>query len=144
MASTIAEQHRTISIQIPEDAAPGDTLTFTVDGAELELTVPEACLPGHVLEIQVGGKKDTDFEDESVTRVALNNDTTLVLHHCCDPRNDVDGTHAMAWPAGEELARQLVSSSNNVLTQFASCRSVLELGSGLGLVGLALAAAAAA
>lgn len=135
-------QH-TVSIQIPRDATPGDTLSFVVGGNELELTVPQGSLPGDVLEIQVGDDTAEDNDDkeeqEEITRVPLDNDKTLVLHHCAPAdyamkETDADGTHAMAWPAGLELANFVCSEKN------APIKSILELGSGLGVVGLALAA----
>ena len=147
---------RIVSIQIPLDATPGDMLSFVVGGNELELTIPEGSLPGDVLEIQLGNDetgedKDDKEENDIITRVPLDDDKTLVLHHCVpadyhswndetdiaddDDYDDDDGTHAMAWPAGLELAKFICFEKSN--TQISS---VLELGSGLGVVGLALAA----
>ena len=138
---------RTVSIQIPLDAAPGDTPSFVVGGNELELTIPDCSFPGDVLEIQLGddetAKDNDDKEDQDiVTRVPLDNDKALVLHHGVPAdkytwkatSEDDDGTHAMAWPAGLELAKFMCFEKN------AHISSVLELGSGLGVVGLALAA----
>lgn len=145
---------RTVSIQIPLDATPGDMLSFVVGGNELELTIPEGSLPGDVLEIQLakdetGENNDDKEETDIITRVPLDDDKTLVLHHFVPADNhsgndetdiaddyDDDGTHAMAWPAGLELAKFICFEKQNA--QIIS--SVLELGSGLGVVGLALAA----
>jgi len=155
------QQRRTISLQIPPDAAPGDTLSFVVDGTELELMIPEGTSPGEVLEIQVGGddaeqpagaEEQDEEEEEGVTRVPLHNDKTLLLHHDippCDDQDDdkkkaADGTHAMAWTAGFELVKCLSDDSLPSGTQkiIRESQTVLELGSGLGLVGLALAVTA--
>ena len=141
------QQTRTVSLQIPSDAMPGDTLTFTVDGTELELAVPDRANAGQVLQIQVVcGAPQHAPDEEEVTRVAINdNDTMLVLHHCIpandnDKNSDADGTHAMAWPAGLELAKCLSSLPSDTKEYIRQCETVLELGSGTGLVGLALAA----
>jgi predicted nicotinamide N-methyase len=134
---------RTISIQIPQNAAPGDTLNFCVGGNELELTVPPGSAPGDILEIQVGETtQDDDETEETITRVPLDDEKTLVLHHCPptnEPSNDddADGTHAMAWSAGLELVKFMSASSQE---EHDHIQRVLELGSGLGVAGLALAA----
>lgn len=151
MASTEQQQRRTVSLQIPEDAVPGDTLSFVVDGTELQLIVPDGASTGQVLEIQVGGGSDAAEEqelNEEVTRIPLYNNKELVLHHQVpsaekdsqksEGSDDADGTNAMAWPAGLELVKCLCSRETE--TYIHECETVLELGSGLGLVGLALAA----
>lgn len=158
MASSTNNQSRTISLQIPPGADPGDTLTFVVDGAELELTVPEGASVGQVLELQVGCgvQEEETIEREKVTRIALHDNKLLELHHHLPAANNnnnnqddddddktADGTHAMAWPAGRELQKCLCSNDllpSDTLQNIRECESVLELGSGVGIVGLALAA----
>ena len=44
---------RVITIQVPENAEDGDTLTFIVDGQEMEISLPLGSNPGDELEIQV-------------------------------------------------------------------------------------------
>jgi hypothetical protein len=44
---------KAISIQVPEDSAAGDTLSFVIDGKELEISLPDGCQPNDVLQIQV-------------------------------------------------------------------------------------------
>jgi predicted nicotinamide N-methyase len=147
------QQARTVSLQIPPDAAPGDTLTFVVEGNELELHVPEGANAGEILEIQVGGAApETEGaeqeQEEEVTRIALDDNIMLVLYHHVpesdqkdekDTACDADGTHAMAWPAGLELVRCLSSLPSDTQKDMQESESILELGSGLGLLGLALA-----
>jgi predicted nicotinamide N-methyase len=127
-----------------------------VGGNELELSVPEGSAPGDVLEIQVGETAephdDGETEEETTittTRVPLDNEKTLVLHHCPPADDDdddhetllkdddADGTHAMAWPAGLQLVKFMLGIKEEECAQI---QHVLELGSGLGVVGLALAA----
>lgn len=163
MSSNKEQQRRTVSLQIPPNAVPGDTLSFVVDESELELTLPEGVCAGEILEIQVGdggeeaaAEQDNDNagEEQQVTHVPLQDEKILLLHHVApesgeetknsnkSDAND-DGTHAMAWPAGQELVKSLCGSSlfpSDVETYVREFETVLELGSGLGLVGLALAA----
>lgn len=164
---------RTVSIAIPPGAESGDTLTFVVDGAELELPIPEGVCAGDVLEIKVGSTDNnvTDKEMDGTEKLTLeSNDSPttnvteinllssgckLTLHHEISPSvertppqssytvktTNSDGTHNFVWPAGKEVVRHLDAVFQRLFppeTQD-SCRTVVELGSGLGLVGLALA-----
>ena len=44
---------RTVSLPVPATASVGDTLTFVVQGTELEVVVPEGTEPGHVLQLEL-------------------------------------------------------------------------------------------
>ena len=171
---------RTITVQIPTGADPGDTLTFILDGVELEFPVPHGSVAGDTFQIQVAstsGDEDEDENDdndndedetdvnlsdyetrttataeqEGIITVPLTNGTILTLATTITAAattstkandldldsndNDNDGTHAMAWPAGLAMAQdmeQLIST-----LQILQPKRILELGSGLGLVGLA-------
>lgn len=137
---------RTVTVQIPEGAEPGDTLTFRVDGAELELQVPLGSVPGDALEIQVGGcgdsvaEDDLDQDESSEIQIPLSNGVILQFSTTAsngeDYNDDNDGTHAMAWPAGLEMARRM----DQLIIPHSNAKRILELGSGLGLVGLTFAA----
>ena len=161
--ATVSDEKQTVSLQIPPDAAPGDSLCFVVNGIELELCIPEGTRPSDVLEISVGGGDPVSQEEETVehnqdsddvTRIPLTKDKILVLSHQIPKRNEetnlpstsdenADGTHAMAWPAGLQLVNCIQDETSDRLDQvIQECESILELGSGLGGVGLALAAAA--
>lgn len=169
----MSSRPRTISLTVPENAEVGDSLTFAVDGKELEIPVPEGSRPGDVLEIQIGGSTngDTGSEKESEDQedgytIELSNGKTLTFATCCpskhqqqreDPctkatssgfsnENIDDGTHNHPWPAGMEMARFLgAPKAKQVLNKILNVEhekslKVLELGSGLGLVGLSFAA----
>jgi len=107
-------------------------------------------------------------EDSNVTKVPLHrsvgktldiygslptNTTVVAANNTTDtnevPHDTADGTHAMAWPAGIYLAKYLSSSSLSLLPSSSPlhnvircARTVVELGSGSGLGGLAFAATA--
>jgi predicted nicotinamide N-methyase len=166
----------TISVQIPDDAVVGDTLSFIVDGQTLEIEVPPGSQPGDVMEIQVGGgggvassssdayEEDAEMGESSQSNSSVRLSSGEILHiftslptpstdgeanYCNTSHEGVlcDGTHAMAWPAGLALVKYIGSpdfagwideertyrSSNDHY----STQSVLELGSGIGIVGLA-------
>lgn len=151
------QQPSTISIQVPPNATAGDVLTFVVNGQELELTLPEGSAPNDVLGIQVGaGRDDGDTnqqEEASVVTIPLSaNGMSLLLNNTVPGAesvqqesqvdDDCDGTFAMLWPAGLELVRYLDEGHLQKVLEESSVlcpRRVLELGSGLGLVGLCFA-----
>lgn len=181
---------RSISLQVPEGAEPGDSLSFIVDGKGLEVPVPEGSQPGDVLQIQVGGNDDNDA-DEAIDDLYGNHHelcpqqphdgddkdstTTLVLKigniklelSSAVSSEDVgkqglpqgttidDGTYAHPWPSGKamtdfwghqaakDLMKSLFSRKNaSGRRNEASAEGlrVLELGSGMGGVGLSFAA----
>lgn len=140
---------RTITIQVPETADEGDTLTFVVNGQELEVPVPVGSKPGDVLEIQVADNERQDDDDDLITKVDLGSGILLELNSEIpkdgaaeesadfdddDVDDECDGTHALPWAAGFEIVRRL-----NEIKFEVQPKRVLELGSGLGLFGMAFA-----
>ncbi|KAI2511472.1 lysine N-methyltransferase [Fragilaria crotonensis] len=138
---------KTLTLQVPDNAEEGDTLTFVVNGQELEVPVPYGSKPGDVLEIQVADNERDDDGDDLITKVDLGGGIILELNS--EIPNDVapeesadfdlddddcDGTHALPWAAGFEIARRL-----NEIDFDVHPKRVLELGSGLGLFGMAFA-----
>jgi predicted nicotinamide N-methyase len=132
---------RTVTLQIPDDAEEGDLLTFTVDGQELEVKIPFGSQVGDILEIQVGdNQRQDDDVDDLITWVDLGDGIMLELNSEIPDNDDTkkddadscDGTHALPWAAGFELVRRLQDIDFDVPP-----KRVLELGSGLGLVGMA-------
>jgi len=156
----------TIKMKVPEGAEEGDSLTFSVNGKDLEIAVPVGSKPGDILEIQVqddqpqddddeGDNDDDDNEASDIKRVELHSSIGVTLDlYSCIPGNDqeskddeekkdgADGTYAMPWPAGEHLAKRISSPSFEKHIQ--DSKTVVELGAGTGLCGLAFAAAATA
>jgi predicted nicotinamide N-methyase len=163
----------TISVQIPDDAVVGDTLSFIVDGQILEMEVPPGSQPGDVMEIQVGeggasssdgNEEDAEMGESSQRNSSVRLSTGEILHiftslpttavdgeatYCHVSHEGVlcDGTHAMAWPAGLALVKYIGSpdfadwiDQESIYRNTKNKRyiqSVLELGSGIGIVGLA-------
>jgi len=177
----------TIQLEVPEGAEAGDSLSFVVDGKDLEFPVPEGSKPGDALEIQVDGnesnEEDDDEEDGGQSgkeSLDSNGDVTLPLAYrkslsfssklpptaetSKDPNDKTevpvldDGTYAHPWPAGLALCRFLGTEKARHLMQALFGKqqydvecinesteqqeqiNVLELGSGLGLVGLTFVA----
>jgi predicted nicotinamide N-methyase len=138
---------RTLTLQVPDDAEEGDTLTFVVNGQELEVPVPFGSKPGDVLEIQVDNNERQDDENDLITMVDLGGGRILELNSELpkdfadqnqtddnDDDDECDGTYALPWAAGFEIARRF-----NEIDFEVQPKRVLELGSGLGLVGMAYA-----
>jgi predicted nicotinamide N-methyase len=139
---TTSKMSRTVTLQIPDDAEEGDLLTFIVDGQELEIKIPIGSQVGDILEIQVGdNERQDDDVNEMVTWVDLGDGVMLELNSEIpddvgtkkDDADSCDGTHALPWAAGFEIVRRLHDIDFDVTP-----KRVLELGSGLGLVGMAL------
>lgn len=67
---------KTVSIPIPANAEPGDTLSFEIDGTELELVVPLGCQPGDVLQVQLAETASpTCSEDDDSVQGSANDET---------------------------------------------------------------------
>lgn len=164
---------KTINLKVPDGAEAGDSLTFSVDGKELEFRIPDNSKPGDVLQIQIQVEGDANDDDEhdgenGVTIVALHSSigASLEIHDCipggspadgeCEDEepspldntkeaqgNVSDGTSSMVWPAGLHLAKFISSPQfDEKLNICDNVKHVVELGSGSGLCGLALAATA--
>ena len=136
----------TISIQIPLDAEAGDNLTFTWNNQEFNIEVPLGSKPGDVLEIQMGAESTSENSqktEDNTTLVLMKTGRNIELHSHLPKDASVvddgacDGTHNMVWPAAKALTCFINGSKFHELISEESIQSVLELGSGLGLTGLA-------
>lgn len=154
------EEHiKTISIQVPEGIDNGDVLTFKIQGQDMEIALPDGVKPGDVLNLQVSqnivGEKDEKREEsnqeslfsfELESRIVLELSTHLPAgievssqnYDTHDAAND--GTFSFPWQSGIELAKMW----KDIITLLQAKdsfrpRRVLELGSGLGLVGMSFA-----
>jgi predicted nicotinamide N-methyase len=133
----------TISMQLPDDAEPGDVLTFSVQGQPMEIIVPVGSKAGDILEIQVDSNERTDDDTEDlITKLDLGEGRILELSselpkevELEEMNDENDGTYALPWWSGIEMARRWNEFELDVAP-----RRVLELGSGLGLVGMSFAA----
>mmetsp|Transcript_12613 Transcript_12613/g.18915 ORF Transcript_12613/g.18915 Transcript_12613/m.18915 type:complete len:255 (+) Transcript_12613:42-806(+) len=105
------------------------------------------------------GAGTPENESSGVTKVPLHESIGFALDiHTCVPGADVqktggdkdgngnsdnkedgsDGTHAMPWPAGMHMVKEVTSPSLSDIIR--GKRNIVELGSGSGVVGLAVAA----
>jgi hypothetical protein len=157
-------QEEMISIQIPQGAEVGDELSFYVEGQELSIPVPWRSKPGDVLQIKLGGKTresdghmDMHMEDETDESVIplmtgnhlrlafpSGNDATSAHNHqpqlgCCS--TSADGTFQWLWPASKFVINYMNTSTefHRMIQDGAPIRSMLELGAGTGMFGLAFA-----
>ncbi len=141
-----------------------DSLTCVVDGTEIEIPIPLGSEVGDMLQIQLSETAEDDKDDSgdggddsgdpNITTVQLHDSIgiTLDVHHSVPnadgddgdgdgnkgKKDGSDGTHAMPWPAGIHLAKQLTSPKLKDI--IVGMKNIVELGSGSGLVGLAVAA----
>lgn len=128
-----------ISLEVPADAAPGDFLSFVVEGNELEIPVPDDAQPGEILEIQIGGTEDEGQEEKSLLELPTSSERKILIQTSPEGNNvnsggGCDGTFSMAWPAGLVLAEFLAAATPMIDIEPQS--KVLELGSGLGVSGI--------
>jgi predicted nicotinamide N-methyase len=146
---------RTVSLQVPEDAVPGDSLSFSVDGQEMEMLIPTGSEPGDILQIQVGANDDDetnnnhgDSKEDTITKLDLGGERILEFSselpagYCDDEKNNDndennDGTYALPWRSAKEIAKRWKEIRESLVSS--PPKRVLELGAGLGLVGMSFA-----
>eukprot|EP00934_Nitzschia_sp_Nitz4_P001151 Nitzschia sp. Nitz4//scaffold218_size35881//17816//18892//NITZ4_007793-RA/size35881-processed-gene-0.18-mRNA-1//-1//CDS//3329542277//1151//frame0 len=151
------DETRTVSIQIPEDAEPGDTLSFEINGQSMDIVVPEGSQPGDVLQLQLADPTTDETTEVDETKVDLGDGFFLELcselpsdHQDAQPEttseggavndSENDGTYALPWRSGIELATQWESLLlNSEPLKLSPPKRILELGSGLGVVGMSFA-----
>lgn len=156
-------------MMVPEGAGYGDSLTFNVNGNDLEIAIPEGSKAGDVLQIQVqvesdeediDGSKDAtqdddDDGDDDVTKVLLKNlGITLELHNKIpssveassfkdkgetSEEGQIKCDGTFAMPWQAGIHLAQHICSDKFHESFAEVRNVLELGSGTGLCGIAFA-----
>jgi len=159
---------RLISIPIPADKVPGDEFTYVHEElGEMEVVVPEDHKGGDTMELLLD---EDDGEDIGSVEVDLTPHCDVNLNLVTfaldddevgldekkeegegggegsdveedDDEDETDGTNFMVWPAGIKMAEFVVSPAAKVLIKDKT--SMLELGSGCGITGLATAAALA-
>lgn len=152
-----ASNNRIIQITVPENFEPGDSLSFQIDGCNLDVIVPLHSKAGDILEIQIGDANQPLDQDQSVesmvdhdagggdhssgtiTKVKLDSGEILDIFTSdenIEDESDVDGTCYVPWSAGIHLAQFLSSQAATNILQ--DVHRVVELGSGLGIGGLGL------
>lgn len=147
-----------VNICIPQNAEEGDVITFNINGQDLELYVTADMEPESVIQITLAGNDDgeneldnkssveaaealsactQDIEGKSngLIKVSLGADLYLELMERKIPCLEGDGTCVVSWKAGEAMARFLVNEGRSLVEG----KFVVELGAGLGTVGLAAA-----
>ena len=134
-----------VLIQLPDDAEVGDTITFEVEGQTLSFEVPIGSNPGDVLEIETDGfhSHSALTESEGICSIQLFSGETMSIHgNSSDSMNiedGSDGTHAMAWQAGRALVEYMSCPRFQQMIRENCSSATIELGSGLGTVGIAFA-----
>lgn len=155
-------------MMVPEGAGYGDSLTFNVNGNELEIAIPEGSKVGDILQIQVqvesdeedvddskDATQDDDDDDNDVTKVLLKNlGITLKLHNKIpssveasrfkdtgetSEQGQMKCDGTFAMPWQAGIHLAQHICSDKFHERFADVRNVLELGSGTGLCGIAFA-----
>ncbi len=145
-----------ISIQIPDGAEPGNSLTFQANGQEFTIEVPVASVAGDVLQIQLagpGGSGDTanaagEMEVDSgsdgtiATQMVTGSTITIIENQqskTSSGENLSDGTHQLLWPASRFIVKFINTPNFCPNTLCSEVNSILELGAGHGLLGMAFA-----
>lgn len=141
-----------LEFPIPKGSKPGDILEIrlgagddgdsddNVDENDDNISIPKSLKDSKVKKVPLHSSigKTLDIYSSIPTTTVAKTDNDEMQH-------DADGTNAMAWPAGLHLASCISSSSSpsSPLHDVVRCaRTVVELGSGSGLGGLAFAATA--
>jgi hypothetical protein len=153
-----------ISLEIPIDAEPGDSLSFEVNGTQLTIEVPVASVPGEILKIKLANNLRSGEEEEGTNRKSNDNDadgddnkitiematgSTISIVESSTTKNTgrstinnenvSDGTYLHVWPASHYIIKFINSPEFRRQFQDLSVHSVMELGAGHGLLGMAFA-----
>mmetsp|Transcript_24692 Transcript_24692/g.68182 ORF Transcript_24692/g.68182 Transcript_24692/m.68182 type:complete len:390 (-) Transcript_24692:1758-2927(-) len=145
-----------LSVQIPEGAEHGDSLSFEANGQTFTIEIPPGSVAGEILQIKLGssvnendtemGDPDVDCKDkidgEKITVEMVTGSKISVLQTTVgdvSDRNVSDGTHQLVWPASRYVVHYINTPKFRRQVQGVKINSVLELGAGHGLFGLAFA-----
>jgi len=118
--------NRTVNFVVPLDYVSGDTLCVNISSSPVDFSPPSGTKPGDTIQLQLSTAQPE-------TTLPLHAGITLSFPPPLQSEGS-DDTHLHLWPAGSFFARYLSSPACQV--QGANC---LELGSGSGAAGLALA-----
>ena len=156
---------RTITLVVPDGIEPGDSLCFNVEGQDIEFPLPSGAKAGDALQIQVAGSDGVEESGEEVKSstvtaqlVRVDNDGTchISLHPLTGKELTFEASDSSSgaaicselWPTGlvmaniitnPDISEQLLASVSGKKKDVETKFRALEVGSGLGTVGLALA-----
>lgn len=147
-----------ISVQIPDGAEPGDALSFQANGQDFTIEVPIASVEGDVLQINLAdpGCEKEIVNEVSKMEVEKNDDGIIITEMVTGSRISIvetdgnktlgqslsDGTHRLLWPASRFIVKFINTPNFCQEILSSEVNSVLELGAGHGLLGMAFADAA--
>lgn len=147
-----------VSIQIPQNAEAGDTLSFEVNGQSLDFPIPTGSEPGDFLEIRLTDRNRCEestsqsnndyaaFRMSSGVEIVVASDASRFVPNdgtMPPPVNQAnDGTFSLIWPATRYALKFVNSQDFLELLHCSEIRSVVELGAGHhGLFGMAFSEA---
>ena len=143
-----------IQIQIPCDAQCGNLLTFNVDGQNLSIEVPPSSVAGDIMVVKLAapsreenitpedGKEQITVQMATGSKLRINQTISKnTSRSIVNNKHDSDGTYCFVWPASRYVVKFINSAEFRDIFQDDSTaiHSIIELGSGHGLVGLAFA-----
>jgi len=143
-----------ISLQIPDGAEPGDSLSFEANGQNFAIEVPIASIAGEILQIQFAnyvGENDISIEDSDVAAEKNVDDSKITIEMVTGSRISIiqdlqtetpsktlsDGTYRMLWPASRFVVKFLNTPDFSREILSSQVHSVMELGAGHGMLGMA-------
>ena len=146
-AETGGEGALVISVQIPQGCEPGDSLSFEANGQSFTIEVPAASVAGEVLQIKLAGESsaanensDSDDCDRITIETATGSKITIVqeISAQTSSKSRSDGTHQMLWNATRFIVNWLGTPDfRREILRSKHVHSVLELGAGHGILGMA-------
>ena len=146
-----------ISVQIPDGAEPGDSLSFEADGQSFTIEIPVASVAGEILQIKLANstsekdvamedvKADDDDDGNKITIEMATGSKISVLQTTDSGQSTSngtlsDGTYQLLWPASRFIVNFI--NTPKFRRQFQdspAIHSVIELGAGHGMLGMAFA-----
>mmetsp|Transcript_69395 Transcript_69395/g.77616 ORF Transcript_69395/g.77616 Transcript_69395/m.77616 type:complete len:352 (-) Transcript_69395:95-1150(-) len=145
-----------ISLQIPVNAEPGDSLSFDVNGQNFSIEVPVASVPGETIVVklanssregQITERKAEDATDDDNIIIEMATGSSIIIQtttknigpSAVSDKSLSDGTYRLLWPACRYIVDFVNSPEFRRQFQDLSVHSVIELGAGHGLLGMAFA-----
>lgn len=148
-----------ISVQVPDGAEPGDSLTFEANGQNFTIEVPISSVAGEILQIKLANsvdKKDGAIEDSyggvenetdssKFTKEMITGSKISIVQatqNVTSGKNISDQTYQLLWPASLFIVKFINTPEFSSKFLRSQVHSVVELGAGHGMLGMAFADAA--
>jgi len=150
-ASRCDQETFELSIQIPDGTEPGDLLSFESNGKKFTIEVPIASVAGEILQVKLASSSFENDEDSGVSKDIDTGKVTIemitgskitiiqTLQNQNLDKNLSDGTYKLLWPASRFILKFMNTPDFRHKILSSNVHSIIELGAGNGMLGIAFA-----